>query len=174
MFELDQISLDDLPKGPGARIVRAADVDAWQDGYRFLAEVRSAAQRIEETAPQAHSAQFGRDLAEGRMAGASEASRLISETTLKVDRYLRELEREISALALNVVRRVLGKFDVADIVASATVQALDDLRRQKWLKVTVHPVAIERVRIAVATLTYHVGATLTAEADPSLDHAACV
>ena len=36
------ISLDDLPVEPGSRILRAADVDAWREGYRFLALVREA------------------------------------------------------------------------------------------------------------------------------------
>jgi type III secretion protein L len=174
MFEVDPTSLDELPRGPGVRIVRAADLEAWQDGYRFLAAARSAAQQIDDTARQAHATEFVRGYAEGRSEGASEASRLICETTLKIDRYLAKLERELAALALTVVRRVLGEMDVGDLVARATSQVLDDFGRAQWLKVTVHPVAVDQVRTAVSRLTAGIVATVTVEADPALNEGACV
>jgi len=174
MSELDQISFADLPKEPGVRILRSAEAEAWQDGYRFLAEVRSAAQRLEETARQTYESEYTRGYADGRTAGAGEAARLLTETTLKVDRYLGTLQHEIGALALNVVRRVLGDFDATDLVARATVQALGEFRREKWLKVTVHPVAVDRVRAALAAVSDRMGPTVTVETDPGLDQGACV
>lgn len=170
----NQMSLDDLPAGPGSRIVRAAQVDVWQDAYRLLAAVREAAGKVEENARNAYAAAHAKGFAEGRSAGEIEASRLLRDTTLAVDRYLAKLESEIGALALRVVRRVLGELDVADVVARAAAQALAEFRQEKFLKVTVHPAAAERVSTALAALTQEGGPTVTVESDPALDQDACV
>jgi type III secretion protein L len=108
------------------------------------------------------------------MAGANEAARLVSETALKVDRHLTSLEREIGALALNVVRRVLGELDAGELIARAAAQAVGEFRREKWLKVTVHPAAAERVRAVLAALPQDGGPTVTVESDPALDECACI
>lgn len=167
-------SLDNLPAGPGSRIIRAAQVDVWQDAYRLLAAVREAAGKVEENARSTYAAAHAKGFAEGRSAGAIEASRLVRDTTLAVDRYLAKLEGEIGALALNVVRRVIGEFDVADVVARAAAQALAEFRQEKFLKVTVHPAALDRVSTALAALTQESGATVTVESDPALDQDACI
>jgi type III secretion protein L len=174
MFAPNSISLDDLPAAPGSRIVRAAEVDVWQDGYRFLAAVREAAGKVEENARSSYAAAYAKGYAEGRAAGAIEASRLVRDTTLAVDRYLAKLEGEIGALAVGVARRVLGDLDIADVVARATVQAVAEFRQEKFVKVTVHPAAVDRVSTALATFTQGNGATVTVESDPALDQGACI
>jgi len=168
------IPLDDLPIGPGSRIVRTAHVDAWQDGYRFLAAVREAAGKIEESARCAYAAAYEKGYAQGRAAGATEAIRLVHETTCAVDRYLAKLEAEIGVLALSVVRRVLGELDIKDVVARAAAQALAEFRREKIIKVTVHPAAVDHVSAALAALTQDSHATVTVEPDPALDQDACI
>jgi type III secretion protein L len=173
MLAPNEISLDELPAGPGSRIVRAAQVDAWQDGYRFLAAAREAAGKVEENARNAYAAAYAKGFTEGRSAGAIEASRLVRDTTLAVDRYLAKLESEIGALALGVVRRVLGELDIADVVARAAAQALAEFRQAKFVKVTVHPATVDRVSTALAALTQE-GGTVTVESDPALDQGACI
>jgi type III secretion protein L len=174
MLVPNQTALDDLPAGPGLRIVRGAQVDVWQDGYRLLAAVREAAGKVEENARITYDAAYAKGFAEGRSAGAIEASRLVRDTTLAVDRYLGVLENEIAALALGLVRRVLGDLDVAEVVARAAAQAVAEFRQEKFLKVTVHPAAIDRVSAALAALTQEGGTTVTVESDPALDRAACI
>jgi type III secretion protein L len=174
MFALNQISLDDLPAAPGVRIVRAAEVDVWQDGYRFLAAVREAAGKVEEDARSTYATAYAKGYAEGRAAGATEASRLVRDTTLAVDRYLAKLEGEIGALALGVVRRVLGDLDIADVVARAAGQALAEFRQERFVKVTVHPAAVDRVSTALTALIQGNGATVTVESDAALDQGACI
>ncbi len=173
MFAPNPISLDDLPTGPGLRIVRAAQVGAWEDGYRFLAAVREAADKLNENARNTYAASYAQGYAEGRAAGAVEATRLVRDTTLAVDRYLARLESEIGALALSVVRRVLGELDVADVVARVAAQALTEFRQEKTVTVTVHPAAADRVRGALAALA-HGEATVTVESEPALDQGACI
>ena len=174
MLQLNKISLDDLPRGPGAKILRAAEAEAWQDGYRFLAEVRRAAAQVEETARKTYASEYARGFAEGRSAGANEGARLVIETAAKVDGHLAVLEHEIGALALEVVRRVLGQLDISELVTRTATQAVAEFRREKFLKVTVHPTAVDQVVTTLAALPRDGGPTVTVEADPALDERGCI
>jgi type III secretion protein L len=174
MFEPRPISLDDLPREPGVNVLRAEEAAAWQDGFRFLAAARRAAAEVNEIARKTYAVEYARGFAEGRAAGANEAARLVSETTAKVDRHLASLEQGIGALALNVVRRVLGELDAGELIALAAAQAVGEFRREKWLKVTVHPAAADRVRAVLAALPADGGPTLTVESDPAIDERACI
>jgi type III secretion protein L len=174
MLVQNPIALGEFPEEPGPRIVRAADADAWQDGYRFLAAVREAAGKVEETAHAAYTAAYEQGYAEGRAAGSFEASRMVHETTLAVDRYLARLENEIGALALSVVRRMFGDLDVTDLVARAATQALAEFRHEKNVRVTVHPAAVDRVNAALAAFMQGKHAPVTVESDPALDEGACI
>jgi type III secretion protein L len=167
-------SLDDLPKEPGSRIVRTSDVEVWRDGYLFLAAVREAASEVEEHARSTYAAAYEKGYEEGRAAGAAEATSLVIKTTQAVDRYLTGLENEIGVLALSIVRRVFGELDLADLVAVAAAQALAEFRRDKNLKVTVHPCAADRVSKALAALTHLNETSLTVEFDAALDEGACI
>jgi type III secretion protein L len=168
------ILLDDMPTEPGSRILRAADVDAWLEGYRFLALVREAAAKTEENARSTYDAAYEEGFAEGQAAGAIEANQLVRETTLAVDRYLSRLEKEISTLVLNIVRRVVGEIDVADLVAHAATQAMTEFRREKNIKVTVHPAAADRVSSALAAFVQDNQPAVTVEPDPALDKGGCI
>jgi type III secretion protein L len=174
MFAPNQITLDDMPAEPGLRVVRAAQVEAWQDGFRFLAAVREAAGQVEANARSTYAAAYAKGYAEGRAAGAIEATRMVRDMTAGVDRYLAKLEGEIGALALSIVRRVLGEFDRPDLVARAAAQAVAEFRQEKTIKVTVHPAAVDRVSAALAALSQSNGATVAVEADPALGQDACI
>jgi type III secretion protein L len=166
--------LDELPAEPGARILRAAEAAAWQDGFRFLAAVRESASKTEENNRAAYAAAYEKGYTDGRAAGALEASRMIRDTTLAVDRYLARLEHDIGALALSVVRRMFDDLDVTDLVARAAAQAVYELRQEKGLRVTVHPVAVDRVHMALAGSKLSNQVPVTVESDPALDEGACI
>ncbi len=164
------IAPDDLPTEPGSRIVRADQAGVWLDGYEFLAAVREAASKVDEEAQNTYAAAYEKGYEAGRAAGVVDASRLVRDTTLAVDDYLSKLEHEIGALAMSVVRRIIGDLDVTELVARAAAQALAEFREAKTLKVRVHPVAVSRVRAALEAS--HLAVTI--ESDPGLDEGACI
>ena len=47
---------------------------------------------------------------------------------------------------LDVVRRVLGQFEVGELVARAAEEAAVDFRRARFLKITAHPEIVDRVQ----------------------------
>jgi type III secretion protein L len=165
---------DALPTGPGSRIIRAPDAEAWERGINFYLQVRQQAERVEAAARSAYDAERARGYADGKAEGEHEAARLVIETVAAVDRYLARLEQDVAGLAMSVVRRAIGEVDMPDLVARAAAQAVPDFRRSKWLKVTVHPDAAERVSRAIKELIGDPGFGCTVEADNKLEPGACI
>jgi len=153
----------ELPKGPGSKIVRAKDQPAWTEGYRFL-----------EEAKRGHAEERQRGYAEGKAAGAQEAAQLLAATAAKVDSYIAGLDGQIAGLALDIVKRILGEFDEKELVAHAAATALADFRREKALKLAVHPSAEAYVRDIVARRLPRAGLTVTVEGDPALGLTDCL
>ncbi|MDX8466772.1 type III secretion system stator protein SctL [Mesorhizobium sp. VK23B] len=165
-----------MPRRPYARILRAAEARAWQDGYAFLDGARRDAQQMRDAARRAYAAEYAQGYEDGKAQGDADAARLISETAVKVDRYLGGLEAEVTSLALDVVRRILGEFDVGTLVAKAAGQAVTDIRRAKYLKVRIHPASVDRVReeLDAVLRKSDLGMTVEIDVDDALAPAACI
>lgn len=153
----------DLPREPGARIIRTKDQPAWADGFRFLDEAKRV--YLEERQ---------RGYAEGKEEGAREAAKLVAETALKVDRYVASLDKQIAGLTLDIVRRVLGRFEEAELVAHVAATAIADFRRDKTLKVVVNPAVEARVREFLTGRLSRPEITLTVEGDAGLGLTECM
>ncbi|CAN7720429.1 type III secretion system stator protein SctL [Mesorhizobium amorphae] len=166
----------DTPRRPYARILRAAEARAWQDGHAFLDEARRDAEQLRDAARRAYAAEYAQGYEDGKAQGDADATRLVSETTVKVDRYLGGLEAEVISLALDVVRRMLGEFDVSMLVAKAARQAVAEIRRAKYLKVRVHPGSVDRVRDQLDAVLRErdLGMTVEIDADDALAAGACI
>ncbi|MER8375502.1 type III secretion system stator protein SctL [Mesorhizobium sp. M1396] len=167
---------DAVPRRPFARILRAAEVRALQDGHAVLDEARRDAQQLRGAARRAYAAEYAQGYEDGKAQGDADATRLISETAVKVDRYFGGLEAEVISLALDVVRRMLGEFDVSTLVAKAASQAVTEIRRAKYLKVRVHPASVDRVRDELDAVLREgdLGMTVEIDADDALATGACV
>ncbi|TIN39296.1 MAG: HrpE/YscL family type III secretion apparatus protein [Mesorhizobium sp.] len=175
MVEPDKVTTA-VPRRPVARILRAAEARAWQDGHAFLDEARRDAQQLRDAARRAYATEYAQGYEDGKARGDEDAARLVSETAVKVDRYLGGLEAEIINLALDVVRRVLGEFDASMLVAKAAAQAVTEIRRAKYLKVRLHPASVNRVRDELNAVLREsdLGMTVEIDADDTLATGACI
>ena len=153
----------DLPKAPGRKIIRAGEVNAWIDGYRFLAETQDA-----------HAAERAKGYAEGMAAAQESAGRLVTETAAKVDLYLASLEQDVARLAFDIARRVFSEFDARDLVARAAQNALADLREAKSVRLRIHPNAEPRVAAMLAARPQPTSPAVVVQTDQDLDETACI
>jgi type III secretion protein L len=135
-----------LPVRPGKRILKAAEAQAWRDGFAFLDAAKRRAAELNETARSAYGDSVAEGYRAGKAEGAAEAARLLAEVSAKVDRYFGSIEKDVIDLATDVIARVLGEFDAGDLVAKAARQTIAEMRRSRFIKVTVHPQAVEAVR----------------------------
>jgi type III secretion protein L len=174
---VDPVSLNRQPSAGGAKtgsVLSAKDVRAWQNAFDFLNEAEKQIAEQKKQAEEAASGLYASERARGYEEGKAEATSLIAETTLKVDRYLQSIEPQVAKLAMSVVHRVLGNFDTRDLVAAAAGQAIADLRREKRLTVTVHPDVVESVSREFARLGVSARMEVTIEGNPTLDPTACI
>jgi type III secretion protein L len=156
---------DPLPGAPSAKIIRAGEESAWRDGFQFLGET----QRLQ-------AAERAKGYAEGRDAGAKEASALLLETADNIALYMARIEPKLSQLAFDIVRRVLGTFDDGELVARAARAALAEFREASAVTIRVHPSAAQHVQDALLDIFAGDDAALaiTIEADPRLDPRGCI
>src|SRR5690606_8265803 len=106
MGERENESLHDLlPTRPVSHILRPAEARAWQEGFAFLETAQKEARRTQEAAKQAYAREYAQGYEDGKAAGEAEAARLVSETVVKVDRYLEGIEKDVVSLALDIVKR---------------------------------------------------------------------
>jgi len=174
---VDPVSLNRPQSAGGATtgsVLSAKDVKAWQNAFDFLNAAETQIAEQKKQAEEAASSLYASERARGYEDGKAEATSLIAETTLKVDRYLQSIEPQVAKLAMSVVHRVLGNFDTRDLVAAAAGQAIADLRREKRLTVTVHPDVVESVSREFARLGVSERMEVTIEGNATLDPTACI
>src|SRR5262245_32720466 len=171
------VSLDRQQSSGGSTtgsVLNARDVKAWRDAFEFLGEAEKHIAEEKKQAEETASRLYASERARGYEDGKAEATRLVTETTLKVDRYLQSIGPQVAQLAMSVVHRVLGNFDTRDLVAAAAGHAIADLRREKRLTVTVHPDVVESVSREFARLGVSARMEVTIEGNPTFDPTACI
>ncbi|MGJ8522550.1 hypothetical protein R84981_001238 [Carnimonas sp. R-84981] len=164
---------DDFPSRPPTKIVRASQVEAWQQGFSLLDAVKTREQALEQTVAEAH--QQARD--EGYQAGIEEGQRealeLVTQAQNDVDHYLAGLDTRLMDLCMSAIRRVLGQFDNVELMAQMVHQALDSHRdqlRQWQLSVPLGQAQPLRARLEQSDS----GAQLSISEDPGLPSGRCL
>lgn len=169
-------SFNALPPRPTGRILRAAEARAWQDGFTFLDVAKREAEKLREAAKRVYASEYAQGYKDGKAEGDAEAARITNEAAIKVDGYLGSLEIEVINLALDVVRKALGDFDVSKLVAKAARQTIAEIRRAKYMKLSVHPDAVDSVRDELNAILSNgnLGFTVNIDADAAIERGACI
>lgn len=135
----------------GSRLVlRAAEVPLLRDAQalRDALEQRLADEesRITAAAAEARDAAFAGGLAAGR----AESERQLLDTVARLDQAaVEERERmrnQVGALALQVVRKMLGPFAGPDLLVALAESATNELLPAPPMACTVHPDRVEALR----------------------------
>lgn len=131
---------------PRGRILPAEEVAAWETGQSYLEAAARESERLRDDAVSAFEDAKERGFEEGRKKGAEAVARLLVETAGRADRQLAEADRQVIDLALAVLRRVLGDFDVHELLTQAVQQALISERQNRHLTLHVAPDMVDRLR----------------------------
>ncbi|MGM8851987.1 type III secretion system stator protein SctL [Salinicola halophyticus] len=165
--------MNSLPPRPGKVILRAAEAEAWVDGYAFLDQARQRADNQAAGFQQARNTGYTEGFEAGRRDGEAQAAKLLATTQADIKHYLESLEPALAELSLNLVRRLLGEFDDADLIARCVRQALSEWRHEHRLRIRVAPALESRV---AALLAEHPPVTVDfqVEADAQLEPGQCL
>jgi type III secretion protein L len=160
------------PLGP---VVRGQDVHIWDRANEVLEAAERHRQRMWAYAREAYRREKQRGYTDGWAAGAAEAARLVAATAARVEQHADALERELPALVLEIVERILGAFDPGDLLSHAVRHALARLRTGTDVHLRVAPAQAESLRQLLAPLDGLSGAKhLLIEVDPAIEPGGCM
>lgn len=126
-----------MTNAPTARIIPAAEADAWQDGFAFLARAHKESQALRDTVQAEIAAARDEGRAEGRAQGVAEAAALLLQTHAQVETYLDTLQPQLVDLAFQIVAEVLDGTPDADLIVRATRRALRTFRETEAITLSV-------------------------------------
>ncbi|MFM9272148.1 type III secretion system stator protein SctL [Halomonas elongata] len=166
--------MSELPTRPGKTILKAAEAEAWTDGYAFLERVQRRADDIADEARRISAKAYADGFEEGRRDGEAQAAELLTRTTQRVETYLAGLDRSMADLCLKMIRRILGEFDDAELVGRCVRQALDEYRYDMAVTVRVAPEWVAQVETLLAEGGASVRARCHVEGDVQLGAGQCL
>ena len=165
---------DSKPPGavrPAGALVRGAELGAWASASGALRDARAGAESILASAHAARDAERRRGYAEGYGEGAERAAALIARATADAAARLDRIEAALPELVADTIARILGSFDVRDLVVPAVSQAMGQLRRGASATVRASPSCVEPLHTLLAETG---GEAIRLEPDPGLADGRCV
>jgi type III secretion protein L len=153
-------------------VLRQAEAAQWMEGYAFLEQARQEAETLlASTQAQVDAARM-QGYVEGQRAGIEAANKLLVGTTEQVNRYLAGLPDDLADLALDIVRRVLGRVENSELVAQLAREALAAFRGQHSITVRVAPEHSARVE-AIILSDVALASSVRIEPDAQLSLSQC-
>lgn len=135
-------------------VLRAAEVPVLQDAQRLCAELaelqRHEAQRIAAVLETARAEGQARGLEEGRLAARDEVAATLRQLAQAAAQERERLRRDTGVLALQVVRKLLGRLAADEVLAALAETAAAEVLPAQPLVLAVHPDQAEAVRARLA------------------------
>jgi type III secretion protein L len=139
MASLFRIDRGGVAASPGSRLIRAAE---WAE-YRAAGEIVVAAERRAEhlrlEGEKAFAAEKKRGYEEGLEQSRMEHAENMTETVLKSIEYLESMEKGIAGLVGDALRKILGDIPPEERIVGVVRQALNLVRGQKKVTLSVAP-----------------------------------
>jgi flagellar biosynthesis/type III secretory pathway protein FliH len=133
-----------------AEVPLLADAQALRDRIQALHDEQSL--RVEAACTEARAAGRAQGLEEGRHAAREDVAATLNELATAAAHHQEELRHQVAALALQVVRKLMGRFAIPELlVALADTAAREMLPAQTWV-LAVHPDRVDAVREQLSTI----------------------
>jgi flagellar biosynthesis/type III secretory pathway protein FliH len=140
-------------------VLRASEVAPLQHAQELcerLAQLHhDEQQRIAAAAAEARAQGRAQGVDEGRRAASAEVAATLLACAQASERVREQTRREMAALALQVVRKMLGRFADDDVLAALAETAAAEALPAQQLAVVVHPEMCDAVRERLAARTAH-------------------
>jgi flagellar biosynthesis/type III secretory pathway protein FliH len=154
-------------------VYRAAEVPLLADAQRLCErlneEQAAAAGRIEAAAAAARDAGHAQGCAEGRAAGQASVAATLTSLAEQLARERMRLREDVAALALGVVRKLLGRLDPEDVLAGLAAAAAREMLPGASVTLIVHPSRADGVRKALEQSAPELACEVVGDPDVSVD-----
>jgi type III secretion protein L len=155
---------------PVGAVLRAREMLSWFDGQAYLEEARRRSGLTMARAEEGYRLERQRGYAEGHREGLDEALEVVLATRIQAAAFLDRLNEELPDLVLQILRGIIAQFEPADLIAHATVKALEQWRQETNLVLATAPDDVAAVRSRLEALLGKEGGRLrlTVQSDPRL------
>ncbi|MCL1916577.1 MAG: HrpE/YscL family type III secretion apparatus protein [Desulfovibrionaceae bacterium] len=152
MATLFRIDSAGLSASPGTRLIKAAAWANYLEAEAIVEEARAYAQNMRLEAEKAFEAEKQRGYDQGVLEGHQEHAEQIMDTVLKSIEYIEGLEKGVSALVGEALRKILGSLPPEELMAGVVRQSLALVRGQKQVVLRVSPADEEAVKARLAEI----------------------
>lgn len=151
------------------KVISAGQYGAWSDARELLAASQA---HVEASKADGYREGYEAGQSEGRQA----VLRSLIDTQTRASHYLEHMDREVAAIVIAMVERIIGQTPAEESTLMAARQALSRLRKHKNVRLQVPPTELERFRKELADLPSPTGEPgwLSVEADNHLQPHECV
>ena len=176
MANLFRIDPAGLSASPDTRLIKAAEWAHFHAAGAIVEEARSYAQKLRAEALEAFEEEKRRGFDQGILEGRQENAEQIMDTVLKSIEYIDGLEKGISTLVGEALRRILGALPPEELMAGVVRQSLALARGQKQVVLRVAPAdeGAVKARLAEILREYSSIAFVDVQTDGRLAQGACI
>ncbi|MDR2892009.1 MAG: HrpE/YscL family type III secretion apparatus protein [Deltaproteobacteria bacterium] len=175
MANLFRIDAEGIFASPGTRLIKAAAWANYCAADKLVEEARVYAQDMRRKAEAGFEAEKIRGYEQGVLEGRQEHAEQVMDTVLKAIEYVDGLEKGVSALVGEALRKILGSLPPEELMAGVVRQSLSLVRGQKQVVLRVSPLDEEVVKARLADILreYSSIAFVDVQADGRLERGAC-
>lgn len=175
MASLFRIDSAGVSASPDTRLIKAAAWANYCAAEKIVKEAEVYAHTMRREAGEAFEAEKQRGYEQGVLEGRQEHAEQIMDTVLKAIEYVEGLEKGVSALVGEALRKILGSLPPEELMAGVVRQALALVRGQKQVVLRVSPLDEEAVKARLNDILreYSAIAFVDVQSDGRLDRGAC-
>jgi len=176
MANLFRIDSAGISASPDTRLIKAAAWARYCTAEEIVEEARAYADTMRRASDEAFASEKQRGYDQGVLEGRMEHAEQIMDTVLKSIEYIEGLEKGVSALVGEALRKILGTLPPEEIMAGVVRQSLALVRGQKQVVLRVSPADEEAVRARMDAIMreYASIAFLDIQSDGRLARGACI
>ncbi|MCL2029119.1 MAG: HrpE/YscL family type III secretion apparatus protein [Deltaproteobacteria bacterium] len=176
MANLFRIDPAGISASPSARLIKAAEWANYCAAGEIVEEARAYAENMRMKAQEAFEAERRRGYELGESQARQEHAEQIMDTVLKSIEYIEGLEKGISTLVGEALRRILGSMPPEELMGRVVRQSLALVRGQKQVVLRVSPLDEEAIKARLADILseYSSIAFVDVQADGRLGRGACI
>ena len=152
MATLFRIDSAGISTSPDTRLIKAAEWANYRAAAEIAEEARAYARNLRREAEEALEAEKRRGYEQGILEGRQEHAEQIMDTVLKSIEYIEGLEKGISTLVGEALRRILGAMPPEDLMAGVVRQSLALARGQKQVVLRISPADEKTVNARLADI----------------------
>ncbi|HGS5725901.1 TPA: SctL family type III secretion system stator protein VscL [Vibrio parahaemolyticus] len=150
MVSFVEIKTDNLQLAPGLKVLKAKDYVSYLDSQHLVEAANSKADSIIAKAQQAYETEKQRGYQDGLEQAKIENAQAMVATLARCNEYYLQVERKMTNVVLDAVRKIIDTFDDVDTTISVVREALQLVSNQKQVILHVHPEQVVDVREKVA------------------------